>query len=78
MNSKPPTEGEMKGVPSPEQLQKAMLSGDWSGLQVKPKPSCKCMGRGYSGRNILTGSYMPCKCILKQLDKPFKIKLGGK
>jgi hypothetical protein len=73
------SEGVMANVPSPEQLQRAMRFGDWSDLKIKPKANCnRCLGRGYEGKNTQTGKYVPCKCIFKQLDKPFKLKLGSK
>jgi hypothetical protein len=63
------------GMPTPDQLQKAMLTGDWSDPKVRPKPGCKtCLGRGFAGRNTQTNRYVLCKCILKQLEK-IKLKL---
>ena len=38
--------------------------------EPKPKPNCKwCYGRGYEGINTKTKEEIPCRCILKQIEK---------
>lgn len=39
-------------------------------LLKKPSGSCdKCYGRGYKGIESRQGFYIPCMCVLKNVDK---------
>ena len=43
----------------------------------KPKANCNhCYGRGYSGRNLKTQQYVPCRCI-KAKNKKNTLKGHG-
>lgn len=49
---------------SVEAMTKAIKENPASvGFRRAPKPSCKkCYGRGWVGRNLKTGLYVPCRC----------------
>lgn len=56
--------GEIKEFDYIEALQKAVSTGKWVMLSKLPDRNCKiCYGRGYIGRDVTTGNYIPCKCV---------------
>ena len=45
-------------------LREAQKTGNWVELGQRPNPGCKrCRGRGWTGRDVTTGEYIPCKCV---------------
>ncbi len=54
--------GEIKPVNelTPEQL----ASKRWVELGKRPNPGCRrCYGRGYTGRDLVTGNMIICRCV---------------
>lgn len=50
-----------------------VLSADEGQIPLlnNPKPNCKkCYGRGYTDKDHHRNTYTPCKCIIKNLDRP--------
>ncbi len=65
--------GEVKeiGELTPEEI----ASGKWKELGKRPNPGCKrCHGRGYIGRDVVSGNVIECRCVKK---RPVSSKVRG-
>jgi len=39
-------------------------------MRQNAKKNCKrCYGRGYLGRDTITGVYVPCNCVIRNIQK---------
>jgi hypothetical protein len=55
-----------------------LLSDGQLPLIKKPSSSCKkCYGRGYSGKNSLDFTYIPCSCLKKQINFDMLVQKNG-
>lgn len=57
--------GEIKAID--ELSDEELLRGRWEELGKRPNPGCKrCHGRGWIGRDVVTGNVIQCKCVKKR------------
>lgn len=60
--------GEIETFDEKEELDKAIKEGNWEQINGIPKKSCRrCHGRGFTGRDINTGTLEICRCVKLEL-----------